>query len=69
MQYQGDNLHFEKPDIDVDTALQGCKAIICMPIVSPEIKVRAVQRLGGIVELVGETYTETQAHAQVGCRV
>lgn len=45
--------------------LQGCKAIICMPIVSPDIKVRAVQRLGGTVELVGESYTETQAYAQV----
>lgn len=45
--------------------LQGCKAIICMPVVSPEIKVKAVQRLGAVVELVGETYTETQAYAQV----
>lgn len=45
--------------------MQGCKATICMPIVSPEIKVRAVERLGGIVELVGESYTETQAYAQV----
>lgn len=37
-----------------------------MPVVSPEIKVQAVKRLGGLVQLVGETYTETQAYAQVG---
>ena len=46
--------------------LQGCRAMICMPVVSPEIKVQAVKRLGGLVQLVGETYTETQAYAQVG---
>ena len=46
--------------------LQGCRALICMPVVSPEIKVQAVERLGGLVQLVGETYTETQAYAQVG---
>jgi len=45
--------------------LQGCKAIICMPVVAPDIKVQAVKRLGGIVELVGETYTECQSYAQV----
>lgn len=36
-----------------------------MPVLAPEIKVQAVKRLGGIVELVGETYTETQLYAQV----
>ena len=45
--------------------LKGCKAIICMPIVAPDIKVQAVLRLGGTVELVGESYTETQTYAQV----
>ena len=44
--------------------LQGCKATICMPVVSPDIKVRAVRRLGGTVELVGESYSETQTYAQ-----
>jgi threonine dehydratase len=34
-------------------------------VVAPDIKVQAVKRLGGIVELVGETYTETQSYAQV----
>ncbi|KAK9829226.1 hypothetical protein WJX72_004603 [[Myrmecia] bisecta] len=42
----------------------GCDAVICMPLTTPEIKVKAVKRLGGTVELVGETYSETQTHAQ-----
>ena len=45
--------------------LQGCKAIICMPVTTPEIKVNAVRKMGGTVELVGESYSETQLHAQV----
>ena len=45
--------------------MQGCEALICMPETTPEIKVKAVKRLGGTVELVGESYTETQAYAQV----
>ena len=36
-----------------------------MPETTPEIKVKAVKRLGGTVELIGESYTETQAYAQV----
>jgi hypothetical protein len=36
-----------------------------MPVTTPDIKVDAVRRLGGTVELVGETYSETQTHAQV----
>lgn len=36
----------------------GCKAVICMPTNSPEIKVNAVKELGGIVELVGESFYE-----------
>ncbi len=35
-----------------------------MPVTTPDIKVAAVRRLGGRVELVGETYSETQTHAQ-----
>lgn len=42
----------------------GCQAVICMPINAPAIKVNAVRALGGIVDLAGETYFETQAHAQ-----
>ncbi|KAI8464153.1 MAG: threonine dehydratase I [Monoraphidium minutum] len=41
----------------------GCKATICMPVTTPDIKVSNVRRLGGSVELVGETYQEAQAHA------
>jgi threonine dehydratase len=41
----------------------GCKATICMPVTTPDIKVANVRRLGGTVELVGETYQEAQAHA------
>lgn len=45
--------------------MQGCKALICMPVTTPEIKIEAVRRLGGNVKLVGETYSETQTYAQV----
>lgn len=45
--------------------MQGCKAIICMPVNTPDIKVINVRRLGGLVELVGESYQEAQAYAQV----
>ena len=45
---------------------QGCEATVCMPTTTPDIKVDAVRRLGGAVELVGESYQETQAYAQVG---
>ncbi|KAF5829223.1 threonine dehydratase [Dunaliella salina] len=41
----------------------GCKATICMPVNTPGIKVESVRKLGGTVELVGESYQETQAHA------
>jgi threonine dehydratase len=36
-----------------------------MPVNTPAIKVNNVKRLGGQVELVGESYQETQAYAQV----
>lgn len=42
----------------------GCDGAICMPLGTPKIKWEAVKRLGGNVELVGETYEETQAHAK-----
>lgn len=37
-----------------------------MPVNTPEIKVNNVRRLGGQVELVGESYQEAQTYAQVG---
>ena len=51
--------------LNVGVPVQGCKAVICMPVTTPEIKIEAVRRLGGQVELVGETYSETQTYAQV----
>ena len=36
-----------------------------MPESTPDIKVQAVRALGGHVQLVGESYSETQAFAQV----
>jgi len=36
-----------------------------MPTTTPDIKVKAVRALGGNVELVGESYQEAQAYAQV----
>ena len=36
-----------------------------MPVTTPEIKINAVRKMGGTVELVGESYSETQLHAQV----
>ncbi|CAI5494938.1 unnamed protein product [Closterium sp. Naga37s-1] len=41
-----------------------CSAIIAMPVTTPEIKWRAVQRLGAEVVLVGDSYDETQAYAK-----
>ncbi|KAK9824814.1 hypothetical protein WJX81_000970 [Elliptochloris bilobata] len=42
----------------------GCEATVCMPVTTPDIKVEAVRRLGGRVELIGDSYSETQTHAQ-----
>lgn len=50
--------------VALGAAKLGCNAIICMPITTPEIKVAAVKALGGTVELVGESYQETQVYAQ-----
>jgi threonine dehydratase len=41
----------------------GARAVICMPVATPEIKVSNVRRLGGEVALVGESYQEAQAAA------
>src|SRR5690625_3331106 len=44
----------------------GCRAVIVMPMTAPRLKVEAVERLGGEVVLVGDSYTEAYAHA---CRL
>jgi threonine dehydratase len=36
-----------------------------MPVTTPGIKIDAVRRLGAAVEMVGESYSETQTYAQV----
>lgn len=42
----------------------GCTATICMPTNTPQIKIDAVNELGGIVQLVGESFFEAQEVAQ-----
>eukprot|EP00613_Pedinella_sp_CCMP2098_P001741 CAMPEP_0171616530 /NCGR_PEP_ID=MMETSP0990-20121206/13520_1 /TAXON_ID=483369 /ORGANISM="non described non described, Strain CCMP2098" /LENGTH=605 /DNA_ID=CAMNT_0012180789 /DNA_START=28 /DNA_END=1846 /DNA_ORIENTATION=- len=42
----------------------GCSAIIAMPLVTPDIKVDSVRRLGADVRLVGDNFDETSAFAQ-----
>ncbi|KAL1815892.1 hypothetical protein ACET3Z_018466 [Daucus carota] len=41
----------------------GCNAVIVMPVTTPEIKWRAVERLGATVVLVGDSYDEAEAYA------
>lgn len=43
---------------------QGCAATVCMPVTTPAIKVDAVRRLGGRVDLHGDSYSETQTYTQ-----
>ncbi|KAJ4842661.1 Threonine dehydratase biosynthetic, chloroplastic [Turnera subulata] len=42
----------------------GCNAVIAMPVTTPEIKWKSVERLGGTVVLIGDSYDETQAYAK-----
>ncbi|CAH9110011.1 unnamed protein product [Cuscuta epithymum] len=42
----------------------GCEAVIVMPVTTPEIKWRSVERLGATVVLEGDSYDEAQAHAK-----
>ncbi|KAK3205825.1 hypothetical protein Dsin_019871 [Dipteronia sinensis] len=42
----------------------GCHAVIAMPITTPEIKWKSVERLGATVVLVGDSYDEAQAYAK-----
>ncbi len=45
----------------------GIDATIVMPNTTPEIKVKAVKRLGGNVVLFGDSYSDASAHAQELC--
>ncbi|XP_042477037.1 threonine dehydratase biosynthetic, chloroplastic [Macadamia integrifolia] len=42
----------------------GCDAVIAMPVTTPEIKWKSVQKLGATVVLKGDTYDEAQAYAK-----
>ncbi|KAL3642643.1 Threonine dehydratase biosynthetic, chloroplastic [Castilleja foliolosa] len=42
----------------------GCDAVIVMPVTTPEIKWRSVERLGATVVLVGDSYDEAQYYAK-----
>ncbi|KAM7264189.1 hypothetical protein ACFE04_001872 [Oxalis oulophora] len=42
----------------------GCTAVICMPVTTPEIKWRSVEKLGSQVVLVGDSYDEAQTFAK-----
>ncbi|CAN1337747.1 Threonine dehydratase 1 biosynthetic, chloroplastic, partial [Linum perenne] len=42
----------------------GCSAIIAMPVTTPDIKWKSVERLGANVVLVGDSYDEAQAYAK-----
>lgn len=41
----------------------GCKAMIVMPMTTPQLKIDAVKALGGSVVLHGESYSDAHAHA------
>ncbi|GAA0152500.1 dehydratase [Lithospermum erythrorhizon] len=42
----------------------GCNAVIAMPVTTPEIKWKSVERLGATVVLVGDSYDDAQAYAK-----
>ncbi|KAK6147111.1 hypothetical protein DH2020_018023 [Rehmannia glutinosa] len=42
----------------------GCNAVIVMPVTTPEIKWRSVERLGATVVLVGDAYDAAQSYAK-----
>ncbi|MDX1507042.1 MAG: threonine ammonia-lyase, biosynthetic [Woeseiaceae bacterium] len=42
---------------------RGVRAVVVMPVTTPQIKVEAVRALGGDVELFGDTYDDAYAHA------
>ena len=42
----------------------GCKALVVMPVTTPQVKVEAVKALGGEAVLFGDSYSDAYAHAQ-----
>jgi threonine dehydratase len=45
----------------------GCRALIVMPVTTPQVKIDAVRTLGGEVVLIGESYSDAQDYAQALC--
>ncbi|GAB4833516.1 Threonine dehydratase biosynthetic, chloroplastic, variant 2 [Ancistrocladus abbreviatus] len=43
----------------------GCDTVIAMPVTTPEIKWKSVERLGATVVLVGDSYDEAQSYAKM----
>ena len=41
----------------------GCRAVIVMPVTTPQLKINAVKSLGGEVVLVGDSYSDAYQHA------
>jgi threonine dehydratase len=42
----------------------GCKAVIVMPVTTPQVKIDAVEALGGEVILSGDSFSDAYAHAR-----
>ncbi|TXL65520.1 threonine ammonia-lyase, biosynthetic [Zeimonas arvi] len=42
----------------------GCRAVIVMPVTTPQVKIDAVRALGGEVVLHGDSYSDAAGHAQ-----
>ncbi len=43
----------------------GCHAIVVMPVTTPSVKIEAVKRWGATVELVGDSFSEANAYAEI----
>ena len=43
----------------------GCRAVIVMPITTPQVKIEAVKALGGEVVLIGDSYSDAFKHATI----
>ena len=41
----------------------GCRAVIVMPVTTPQVKIEAVKALGGEVVLIGDSYSDAFKHA------
>jgi threonine ammonia-lyase, biosynthetic, long form len=42
----------------------GCRAVIVMPVTTPQVKIDAVRALGGEVVLAGDSFSDANAHAK-----